>query len=171
MITRNDVLSQACDECIKELYSFAQPSVKWEDFVKACEIYTKCYEEWDTYNRAYRNREENPEKYQKNIIAMQQYWIKHPEEKQKVLQKATNASIEWKKSHPQKVAEIMQKMREKAKEKTCKKVQCIQTGIVYESAREADRQTGLKYYNIGKVCTGKMKTTGGFHWKFYQEDK
>ena len=65
MITRDDVLSQACDECIKELYSFAQPSVKWEDFVKACEIYTKCYEEWDTYNRAYYDREENPEKWEK----------------------------------------------------------------------------------------------------------
>jgi hypothetical protein len=65
MINRDDVLSQACDECIKELYSFVQPSVKWEDFVKMCEIYTKCYKEWDTYNRAYHNREENPEKWEK----------------------------------------------------------------------------------------------------------
>ena len=115
-------------------------------------------------------RENNPEKYQKSITAMQKYWIEHPEEKQESLQKATKASIKWKKSHPQEVAKIMQKMQEKAKEKTCKKVQCIQTGIVYESAREADRQTGLKYYNISKVCNGKMKTTEGFHWKFYQED-
>ena len=65
MINRDDVLSQACDECMKELYSFAQPSIKWEDFVKACEIYTKCYKEWNTYNRAYYNREENPERWEK----------------------------------------------------------------------------------------------------------
>jgi hypothetical protein len=65
MINRDDVLSQACDECIKELYSFVQPSVKWEDFIKECEIYTKCYKEWDTYNHAYHNREENPEKWEK----------------------------------------------------------------------------------------------------------
>lgn len=65
MITKDDVLSQACDECIKELYSFAQPSVKWEDFVKECEIYTKSYKEWDIYNHAYYNREENPEEWEK----------------------------------------------------------------------------------------------------------
>ena len=65
MITRDDVLTQACDDCMKELYSFVQPSVKWEDFVKECEIYTKCYKEWDTYNHAYCNREENPEKWEK----------------------------------------------------------------------------------------------------------
>ena len=65
MITRDDVLSRAVDDCMKELYSFVQPSVKWEDFTKECEIYTKCYKEWDTYNRAYRNREENPEKWEK----------------------------------------------------------------------------------------------------------
>ena len=65
MINRNDVLSQACDECMKELYSFVQPSVEWEDFVKACKLYTKCYKEWDTYNRAYNDRKNNPEKWEK----------------------------------------------------------------------------------------------------------
>lgn len=65
MINRDDVLGQACDECMKELYSFVQPSVEWEDFVKACEIYTKCYKEWDIYNRAYNDRKNNPEKWEK----------------------------------------------------------------------------------------------------------
>jgi len=65
MITRDDILTQACDDCIKELYSFVQPSVKWEDFVKECEIYSKCYKEWDTYNCAYHDKEENPEKWEK----------------------------------------------------------------------------------------------------------
>jgi hypothetical protein len=64
MITRDDVLSQACDSCMKELYSFVQPSVKWEDFVEKCKIYSKVYKEWDTYNHAYRNREENPKKWE-----------------------------------------------------------------------------------------------------------
>lgn len=54
-------------------------------------------------------------------------------------------------------------MQEAAKEKTCKPVVCIETGIIYESAREADRQTGIKYYNISKVCRGTMQTTGGYH--------
>ena len=65
MITRDDVLSKACDDCIKELYSFVQPSVKWENFVTECEIYTKCYKEWEIYNNAYYNRENNPEEWEK----------------------------------------------------------------------------------------------------------
>lgn len=65
MITRDDVLSRACDDCIKELYSFVQPSVKWEDFVKECKIYSKCYKEWELYNNAYYNRENNPEEWEK----------------------------------------------------------------------------------------------------------
>ena len=34
MLTKRDVLSQAADECMKELYSLAQPSIKWEDFIE-----------------------------------------------------------------------------------------------------------------------------------------
>ena len=64
-INRTDLLSKAADDCLKELYEYVQPIVKWEDFIKECEIYTKRYEEWDTYNRVYHNRKENPEKWEK----------------------------------------------------------------------------------------------------------
>ena len=64
MITRDDVLSQAVDACMKELYSFACPSVKWKDFLKENKVYIKCYNEWETYNRAYQDRENNPEKWE-----------------------------------------------------------------------------------------------------------
>lgn len=33
-MNRNDVLSRAVNECMKELYSLAQPKVEWDDFVK-----------------------------------------------------------------------------------------------------------------------------------------
>ena len=54
-------------------------------------------------------------------------------------------------------------MQNAAKEKNRKPVICIETNQIYESAREADRQTGIKYYNIGKACTGIAKTAGGYH--------
>ncbi len=34
MITRNDVLCEAVDKCIKEVYSKVQPSVTWEEFMQ-----------------------------------------------------------------------------------------------------------------------------------------
>lgn len=47
MITRNDVIGKAADECMKELYSFVQPSVTWEDFLEENRIYRKREEEWN----------------------------------------------------------------------------------------------------------------------------
>lgn len=34
MITRNDILCEAADRCMKELYSLAQPHIDWENFLK-----------------------------------------------------------------------------------------------------------------------------------------
>jgi group I intron endonuclease len=52
------------------------------------------------------------------------------------------------------------------KPKNMKPVECINTGIVYESAHEAARQLGLSNTNISAVCRGKLKSTGGLSFKF-----
>ena len=62
MITRDDVLSRAVTDCMKELYSLAQPSVDWEEFKKENKIYSERYNEWE------RNRENHPEWKDKTII-------------------------------------------------------------------------------------------------------
>lgn len=54
LITRRDVVSKAADECMKELYSYCQPSVEWEDFMQQCENYTKKYNEWTMLERGVR---------------------------------------------------------------------------------------------------------------------
>ena len=46
-----------------------------------------------------------------------------------------------------------------------KSVQCVETGIIYESIKDAVLKTGIKY-NIGACCHGKYETAGGYHWKF-----
>jgi len=58
MITRNDVLSHAVDNCMKELYSFVQPQVEWEKFIEENKIYKKAYFEWEQYKRY---EKENPD--------------------------------------------------------------------------------------------------------------
>lgn len=44
-------------------------------------------------------------------------------------------------------------------------VVCVETGVVYPSAHEAERQTDIKWQSISACCNGKRKTAGGFHWQ------
>lgn len=47
MITRNKLLSQAVDDCMKELYSLVQPSVDWNDFIQENKSYSNQYKIWE----------------------------------------------------------------------------------------------------------------------------
>lgn len=51
-------------------------------------------------------------------------------------------------------------------EANSKKVLCVETGKVFESIMEAQRQTGIDFRHISRVCRGKRKTSGGFHWSY-----
>lgn len=42
-------------------------------------------------------------------------------------------------------------------------VLCVETGIVYPSKREAERQTGTNHANIGRAIT-KNQRAGEYHW-------
>ena len=50
-----------------------------------------------------------------------------------------------------------------------KEIICLENGIRYESAREAERKTGISFSNISSCVCGKSKTAGGFHWGYYFE--
>lgn len=45
-----------------------------------------------------------------------------------------------------------------------KRVQCIDTGEIYESASEARRLTGIKH--IDEVCSGARQSAGGMWWRY-----
>jgi len=47
MLTRSDILSKAVDNCMKELYSYVQPHVEWEDFVGQNKMYSNKYLLWE----------------------------------------------------------------------------------------------------------------------------
>ena len=47
MKTRDEVLSQAAEDCLKDFYNYAFPKVTWEDFLKENQEYTKKYKEWE----------------------------------------------------------------------------------------------------------------------------
>lgn len=50
-----------------------------------------------------------------------------------------------------------------------KTVKCIETGITYPSARNADKLTGIDYRRILEVCHKQKRMAGGFHWEFIKE--
>jgi len=58
---RNDVLCKAIDDCIKELYSFVQPSIEWDEFIKQNKIYSERYKKWEN------EKDSNPEYKNKSI--------------------------------------------------------------------------------------------------------
>ena len=58
---RNDVLCKAIDDCIKELYSFVQPSIDWDEFIKQNKIYSERYKKWEN------EKDSNPEYKNKSI--------------------------------------------------------------------------------------------------------
>lgn len=49
---------------------------------------------------------------------------------------------------------------------TKKKVLCIDTGEIFESAREAADKYSITYANLCAVCRGNRKKAGGYQWKY-----
>ena len=53
-----------------------------------------------------------------------------------------------------------------------KKVQCVETGIIYNSLYSAAKAIKLtKGNSISLCCRGKQKTAGGYHWKYLDDNK
>lgn len=47
----------------------------------------------------------------------------------------------------------------------CKAVRCVELGIVYPSAVEAEKRLGISRKQISACVHGKNKTAGGYHWE------
>jgi len=92
---------------------------------------------------------ENPDYRKKIIKSRQQMWEQATEEtKQKMLANLDRSG--------------------KGGKARSKQVKCVETGIIYSSTREAEKQTGIKHNNISQVCNGKRKTAGKLHWIYIE---
>lgn len=47
-------------------------------------------------------------------------------------------------------------------------VKCIESGIIYDSIAEANRQTKVNKSSISSCCSGVYKTAGGYHWQYVE---
>ena len=59
-----------------------------------------------------------------------------------------------------------QETKDRIASKLSKPILCVETGIIYNSIRGAERQTGISSGGIVGCLKGKLKTCGGFHWKY-----
>lgn len=48
--------------------------------------------------------------------------------------------------------------------KRSKKVKCLETGKIYPSTMEIQRQFGFHHSNITRCCNNKQKSCYGYHW-------
>lgn len=61
----------------------------------------------------------------------------------------------------------MVKKKDIKKEK--KKYICVETGVIYNSVKEAANSINVNCSGISKVCRGEQKTAGGYHWKYIND--
>lgn len=47
-----------------------------------------------------------------------------------------------------------------------KQVMCVETGKIYHSTMEVERELGFSNGNISSACTGRLNTIYGFHWRY-----
>ena len=71
----------------------------------------------------------------------------------------------WNEAAKQKLIQLNEQSPEYRKARA---VQCIETGVIYSSQREAQRMTGIN--TIHKACTGVYVYAGGYHWRFVEKE-
>lgn len=55
---------------------------------------------------------------------------------------------------------------QRSAENRSKKVMCVETGVVYPSTIEVERQLGFYQQNISSACNGKYKQAYGYTWRY-----
>ena len=60
---RREILSKAVDDCLKEIYSYVEPKIEWDEFIKENAIYSNKYKFWEQYHKAFNNRDKDPKEW------------------------------------------------------------------------------------------------------------
>lgn len=87
----------------------------------------------------------------------------HPE----MLIQNVSAMHKWQQKHSCEIRAMRQSNIKKATTARKRPVECVETGIIYESASDAARKiNGVSQSKICQVCNGKRNICGGFHWRY-----
>jgi general stress protein YciG len=62
--------------------------------------------------------------------------------------------------------EVRKENGDKNAKRYSRPVVCLDTGVVYPSAKQASRETGIQRGSISASCGNPKRRAGGFHWQF-----
>ena len=80
--------------------------------------------------------------------------------------------LKWQAEHPEEVKLQRKKAQQAMVNARKRKVRCIETGIIYESASEAARKVPkTNQSKICMVCRGQRNTCGGLHWEYVNKNE
>lgn len=154
-------------------------------YINLYDSFNNGYNQSDGYEASFLQNpsEETREKHRVNMLG-NQYWLgkRHSEETKKKIGEAHKGKIVsqetrdkqsksrkgkfcgkdnpfYGKKHSEETIQII-------KEKTGKKVMCIETGEVFISLSECAKKMNCDRRNIQRVCVGKSKSTKGYTFKF-----
>ena len=85
------------------------------------------------------------------------------EEHKKRISEAEKGRIPWNKGRKMTESERLQVREYNG---NSKKVQCVETKVIFLSAREAGRQYHIAPSHISDCARGERKTAGGYHWEY-----
>ena len=127
-----------------------------------------------TYEVLERLEYETLEELNYNLIERENYWIK---EKNALVPNGYNVHFSNHKKVPYvpNKKERYEKLSKKFKglnnnPKTSNRIICVETGIIYPSVREAERQNNFPKNSIGNCLNGKAHTAKGYHWKYVDKE-
>lgn len=79
-MTRSEVVNEAAEKCLKELYQYAKPSVTWNKFLEENKIYSNLYQEWKEFKSAEIDKDKNEKRWKEKQIQYPEWVGKSREE-------------------------------------------------------------------------------------------
>lgn len=122
---------------------------------------------------------ENPEalKLNGNPEALRRWMQEHPEETKINQNKGKDALIQWNKEHPEEQRKNLALGPQANKEKSGKKIVCLNNNKIFASIREAESYYKTYKDAIGRCLRGQLKTAGKdpetgerLRWKYLEEN-
>ena len=79
-MTRNELLVEAVDKCMKEIYSWATPKVTWEQFMGENKEYNSKFSKWENFHQAENNKNNDWKRWQEQLLQYPEWEGKSQEE-------------------------------------------------------------------------------------------
>lgn len=76
-----------------------------------------------------------------------------------------------KKKSPEHIAKILANRKDQsgANNPKARSVICLDTGVIFQTIKDAATWAGVHYMNIVHVCRHDQLTAGGYHWSYFDE--